>query len=518
MKAKLHIHVLALACIGSTSGWLVPKSTDSRLGLPRTRQPISRVQAMSHTKEPVADAPTLQRKRDLLAFTLPALGIYVAGPILSLIDAGFVGRCATNSLELASLGPATVIVDTPLVLLLFISISTTNMVSAAGSDDDRAAKAVATALALAALAGCAIAALQFSTAAQVSAWYTTVQGASGTDAKQLASFAESYVKIRALGAPFALVGSVAQAACLGFKDTTTPMKVIALASVVNVAGDWLLIKSGVGGFATAGAGAAAATVFAQVGTAVALLQVLRPRLECALSAIRNGWQPLNIQNIMPFAAFAPFIFVSAMKLVHYNGVMRSAALVGGADAAAHVIVFSVAIFSFVVGDVCSSITQAFIPPYYSEHFKNKDKRRTSLEDRASTAATNNAAQPMVMQILRVALSLSSVCAAAAFAVVSACAKFMTDDPLVSAASLKLRPWIVAVLSLHATAIAMEGALLARRDLRFLCGLYAGLGALLVYAFTFVNGHGLGLNGVWTAMVSYQFIRIAMLSWRGNFFR
>ena len=74
--------------------------------------------------------------RECVAFTAPALAIYVAGPLMSLIDAGFVGR--RSSFELAALGPAGTISDSMTTLLVFLSVATTDLVARArcGGDDD----------------------------------------------------------------------------------------------------------------------------------------------------------------------------------------------------------------------------------------------------------------------------------------------------------------------------------------------------------------------------------------------
>ena len=58
--------------------------------------------------------------RDCFSFALPALGIYACPPLMSLIDASFIGR--TSSIELAALGPAGSISDCAPLPLLFLSI------------------------------------------------------------------------------------------------------------------------------------------------------------------------------------------------------------------------------------------------------------------------------------------------------------------------------------------------------------------------------------------------------------
>jgi Na+-driven multidrug efflux pump len=49
----------------------------------------------------------------LLRFTLPTLGIWLAGPIMSLVDTSVVGL--RSSIELAAMGPATNVCDSMLV-------------------------------------------------------------------------------------------------------------------------------------------------------------------------------------------------------------------------------------------------------------------------------------------------------------------------------------------------------------------------------------------------------------------
>ena len=46
--------------------------------------------------------------------------------------------------------------------------------------------------------------------------------------------------VRALALPAALIASVAQAACLGLRDATTPGLSVAIAAVLNLMGDFLL--------------------------------------------------------------------------------------------------------------------------------------------------------------------------------------------------------------------------------------------------------------------------------------
>lgn len=78
-------------------------------------------------------------KRKMLVFAIPALGIYLANPLLSNIDNAFVGR-TVGTAGLAALSPATICTDQMLYLFSFISRATTGLVSRAyaskTADDD----------------------------------------------------------------------------------------------------------------------------------------------------------------------------------------------------------------------------------------------------------------------------------------------------------------------------------------------------------------------------------------------
>jgi hypothetical protein len=69
-------------------------------------------------------------KREMLAFAIPALGIYLCNPLLSNIDNAFVGQ-TMGTIGLAALSPATICIDQMLYLFNFLGRATTGMVSRA---------------------------------------------------------------------------------------------------------------------------------------------------------------------------------------------------------------------------------------------------------------------------------------------------------------------------------------------------------------------------------------------------
>lgn len=80
-----------------------------------------------------ADEETVEAsKKDMLRFAIPALGIYLANPLMSNIDNGFVGRTAGTA-ALAAMSPATLCSDQLLYLFSFLGRATTGIVSRAYS-------------------------------------------------------------------------------------------------------------------------------------------------------------------------------------------------------------------------------------------------------------------------------------------------------------------------------------------------------------------------------------------------
>jgi Na+-driven multidrug efflux pump len=89
----------------------------------------------------------------ILKFIIPTCSLFIAGPMMSLVDTAVVGQ--RNSLELAARGPATTLCDSLIYSCVFIAIATTNLLAGALADDDakESQKVVAHALAIGLVAG-----------------------------------------------------------------------------------------------------------------------------------------------------------------------------------------------------------------------------------------------------------------------------------------------------------------------------------------------------------------------------
>jgi len=96
-------------------------------------------------------------------FALPCLGLWVAQPLLSLVDTAFVGLSgdpSNSARQLAALGPATTFFDGATYLFAFLNVATTNLYSSAtaqyGERSDKAESVVRTASRVASRCGIGI--------------------------------------------------------------------------------------------------------------------------------------------------------------------------------------------------------------------------------------------------------------------------------------------------------------------------------------------------------------------------
>lgn len=448
--------------------------------------------------------PPTPSLRECFSFALPALGIYACPPLMSLIDASFIGR--TSSIELAALGPAGSISDCSPLPLLFLSIAATNLVAKAyaNGDDASCARISRTSLALGTASGILLAIAFYQLAAPLSMLYCGGNSlATRASAETLAPLCASYVAIRAIALPAVVVASIAQSVCIGSKDTKTPMVAVALAGVLNFMGDLLLVNYMGMGIA----GAAWATTLSQFAAAALLLRVLQKRgfLRSGGPVAVNGlskkesmqdFEAAVVESdvstkatIMSLLNFVPFLFVMGVKIGMHNSCAAAAASLGGAQAAAHTALFAVAMLCFTFGDVGSSLSQAFLPAF------------------ASTKSFNiAAATPTLKQLLKCTFTISTTVVCLSSALISLFSGQLTRDPAVLFQMRRVLPLLIVTLSLHGTAVTLEGLLLAKKNFTGLTLTYAGVAASI--AAWRIALAGTGLMGIWGCYIWFQASRIA----------
>jgi Na+-driven multidrug efflux pump len=219
----------------------------------------------------------------IIKFSLPAIGVWLCSPVLSMIDTASVGLLAGTAQQ-AALNPAVSVTDYGALLVAFMYTATTNLIAGAQEKDKlgqnlnggegqvnqpRTTKTLVTALRLALLVGVTFGAV-LGTAAPF--LLKMLIGNSSLDPTVFQS-ALRYVQIRSLGMPAAVVIGTAQSACLGMQDVKSPLYVLAAAAGINLLGDMVLVRNAspwLGG----AAGAAWATVLSQYGALIMFLRWL----------------------------------------------------------------------------------------------------------------------------------------------------------------------------------------------------------------------------------------------------
>ncbi|KOM50938.1 hypothetical protein LR48_Vigan08g176500 [Vigna angularis] len=86
-------------------------------------------------KKELANQGILDQIKEIVMFTGPATGLWICAPLMSLIDTAIIGQ--RSSIELAALGPATVVCDYMSYVFMFLSIATSNMVATALAKQDK---------------------------------------------------------------------------------------------------------------------------------------------------------------------------------------------------------------------------------------------------------------------------------------------------------------------------------------------------------------------------------------------
>jgi len=210
-------------------------------------------------EERAIEAPSL---RKILNFAVPAIGVWLCSPLLSLIDTSSVGLLSGTAQQ-AALNPAVAVTDYGCLLIAFMYTATTNLIASIQEKETdpskpKTAKMLINAMQISVYVGLTLGTTLMTFARPL------LRSIIGNDAIDPEVFAAAmrYVRIRSLGMPAAVVIGSAQSACLGMKDVRSPLYVLFAAAVVNFLGDMLFVgrKSvWVGG----AAGAAWATVFSQ---------------------------------------------------------------------------------------------------------------------------------------------------------------------------------------------------------------------------------------------------------------
>jgi len=303
---------------------------------------------------PFAPKTELPSLRDLAAFCLPTLGIWLSSPLLSLIDTSVVGlTCATH--HLAALAPSTKLCDYVAFFCSVIGGATTNLAAEAlaKGQPGKAKRIIGSSLTLSLVLGAAVAVALGLTARPIMA--AMLGGAGATSAPMLTA-ATDYTTIRALGYPAALLTMTLQSAFIATKDSRTPLLVVPLAAFFNLAADLVLVRP------MGAAGAAWATTLALYANAATLLAMWSRKLR-RLGGPHTHFAVPSGKELQDLIAFAlPMMVALIARVVLGMSITLSAVALGTTALAANQVIESLYWLFCPFGEAISLCMQAYLPP------------------------------------------------------------------------------------------------------------------------------------------------------------
>ncbi|KAF5954841.1 hypothetical protein HYC85_007697 [Camellia sinensis] len=397
---------------------------------------------------------------------------------MSLIDTAVIGQ--GSSLELAALGPGTVLCDNMSYVFMFLSIATSNMVATSLAKRDK--KEVQHQISILLFVGLTCGILMFFFMRFLGAWALTAFA--GPKNVHIVPAANKYVQIRALAWPAVLVGWVAQSASLGMKDSWGPLKALAVASTVNIIGHVILCSYLGYGIA----GAAWATMVSQVISAYMMIQALNDKGYNAFAITAPS--PSELTQIIILAA--PVFLTISSKVAFYSLIIYFATSMGTVTVAAHQVLIQLYSMCVVWGEPLSQTAQSFMPELMYGANRSLAKARMLLKSLVIIGA-----------FLGLILGTIGTSIPLLFPGI-----FTSDPKVIQQMHKVLVPFFIALCVTPCTH-SFEGTLLAGRDLKFISltmtGCF-GLGSLLLLL---VSSRGYGLPGCWCALVGFQWARFIL---------
>ncbi|CAI0437836.1 unnamed protein product [Linum tenue] len=390
--------------------------------------------------------------KEIAMFTGPATGLWLCGPLMSLIDTVVIGQ--GSSIELAALGPGTVFCDYICYVFMFLSVATSNLVATSLARQDKSEVQHQISILLFVGLICGVFMLFFTRFC--GSWALTAFA--GQKNLDIIPAANTYVQIRGLAWPAVLVGWVAQSASLGMKDSWGPLKALAVSTLVNGVGDIVLCRYLGYGIA----GAAWATMVSQVVAAFMMIDTLNKKGYNALAISVPTFD--DLLRILGLAA--PVFITMTSKVAFYSFIIYFATSMGTHVVAANQVMSQVFGMCGVWGEPISQTAQSFMPELIYGSNRNLSKARSLLRS---------------LVIIGAALGFTSA---------------------VIGASI---PWFFPNLFTPDQKVVNQ----AGRDLKFLSLSMSGcftVGALLVMA---AASKGFGLPGCWFALVVFQWSRFGL---------
>ncbi len=413
--------------------------------------------------------------REILSFAIPALGGLAAQPLYGLVDTAVVGHLGRA--QLAALGTATTVM-TVLALFNFLQYTTTaQLARARGAGDHELAEGLA---AQALWLGLGIG---VTSAALIAVFAPAIVAAVGSR-DEAAEHAALYLRIVAIGMPWAFLTVVGQGVLRGMSDLRTPLLLVVAGNLVNIVLEILFVYA----FGWGIAGAAWGTAIAQTLMGAGMAAVIVRRLGGSLAP--------------PQTALARrLLHVGAFLFLRTTALLASFVLAGvfavrlGADATgAHQISGQLFFFLALVLDALAVACQIIVA-------------------RELGAGRTGEAYSAALRAITLATLLGGTFAVILTVFAGAIPRIFTADRLVLEESAKLWPFLVLIQPIGGAVFALDGILIGAGDGRHLALSMLGAALACVAALAFGAANGWGIAGVWTALLLLILVRLALLGTR-----
>ncbi|KAL1801799.1 hypothetical protein ACET3Z_030446 [Daucus carota] len=415
---------------------------------------------------------------EIVKFSGPATALWLCGPLMSLIDTVVIGQ--SSSIELAALGPGTVLCDNMSYVFMFLSIATSNFVATALAGQDK--KEVQHQISILLFVGLTCGVFMFFFTRFWGEWALTAF--TGAKNVEIISSANTYVQIRGLAWPAVLIGWVGQSASLGMKDSWGPLKALAVATVINGIGDVVLCS--VLGYGIAGA--AWATMASQVVAGYMMVEALNKKGYNGFTLSIPSFSEL--QNIYSLAA--PVFITMTSKVGFYSLIVYFATSMGVQSVAAHQVMIQIYCLCTVWGEPLSQTAQSFMPELMYGVNRNLSRARMLLKSLVIIGALTG-------------LILGCIGTSVPWLFPQA---FSPDAAVIKEMHTVLVPYFIA-LSITPSTHSLEGTLLAGRDLKFISMSMSGIFSLGALVLLLLTGGGYGLAGCWWALAAFQWSRFGI---------
>jgi putative MATE family efflux protein len=307
----------------------------------------------------------------------------------------------------------------------------------------------------------------------------TLLGGSG----HVADLAARYLRLSALGLPFALVALAGQGWLRGMSRLREPLVILVAANAVNVVLELILVY----GLDTGLDGSALGTVLAQLGMGVAFAALL---LGAPAASRRVSWK--GIRSLLSIGG--AILIRTAALLGSFAVASAVCARFGSASLGAHQIAFQLFVFLALVLDAIAIAGQVIV-------------------GRMLGASDGEGARAAARRMIGWSLVVGCAFGVALLALHDVLPRLFTGDERVVDKAQELWPLFALMQPAGAVVFALDGILIGAGDARYLAGAMVFAGVVFIPIALAALHFGWGLEGVWWGLNALMAARLVPLGAR-----